>query len=203
METRLDKDHSNEAIAKILRESYESIHFAFEANVPNFDYSGTTCCSVVLNGHRITTANVGDSRAILINNKRQVTQLTQDNKPDQKEEKARITAKGGRVEALKLGDGSTGPARVWIKDRQVPGLAMSRSIGDYVAHSVGVTHEPIIEHFRVSPEDQICIIASDGVFEFMSNQNVANIAMAHYETGAAEAAANAIVRRATHLWRDR
>ena len=47
------------------------------------------------------------------------------------------------------------------------------------------------------------IIASDGIFELMTNQNVANIALAHYETGAAEAAANAIVRRATQLWREK
>ena len=37
----------------------------------------------------------------------------------------------------------------------------------------------------------------------MSNQNVANIAIAHFESGAAEAAANAIVRRATQLWREK
>ena len=37
----------------------------------------------------------------------------------------------------------------------------------------------------------------------MSNQNVANIALAHYQQGAAEAAANAIVRRATQLWREK
>ena len=80
---------------------------------------------------------------------------------------------------------------------------MSRSLGDYLAHSVGVTHVPVVEHFELSPDDQILIIASDGIWEFMSNQNVANIALAHYEAGAAEAAANAIVRRATQLWREK
>ena len=74
---------------------------------------------------------------------------------------------------------------------------MSRSIGDYLAHSVGVTHQPVVEHFELKQDDQIAVIASDGIWEFMSNQNVANIALAHYEQGAAEAAANAIVRRAT------
>lgn len=47
------------------------------------------------------------------------------------------------------------------------------------------------------------VIASDGIWEFMSNQNVANIALAHYDAGAAEAASNAIVRRATQLWREK
>lgn len=35
-----------------------------------------------------------------------------------------------------------GPARVWLKELEVPGLAMSRSLGDQVAQSVGVSPEP-------------------------------------------------------------
>jgi len=35
-----------------------------------------------------------------------------------------------------------GPMRVWLKNENMPGLAMSRSIGDKVAASVGVSHEP-------------------------------------------------------------
>ena len=41
-----------------------------------------------------------------------------------------------------MGGIEVGPARVWLQDIQVPGLAMSRSIGDYVAQSVGVIPEP-------------------------------------------------------------
>ena len=36
----------------------------------------------------------------------------------------------------------SGPYRVWLKTQNYPGLAMSRSIGDLVAASVGVTCEP-------------------------------------------------------------
>ena len=43
--------------------------------------------------------------------------------------------------------GKSGPMRVWLKDKDVPGLAMSRSLGDYLAHSAGVTHVPVVEHF--------------------------------------------------------
>jgi hypothetical protein len=35
-----------------------------------------------------------------------------------------------------------GPARVWLKDADIPGLAMSRSFGDKVAASCGVISEP-------------------------------------------------------------
>jgi hypothetical protein len=37
-----------------------------------------------------------------------------------------------------------GPHRVWLKNENIPGLAMSRSFGDYVAHQVGVSSEPEI-----------------------------------------------------------
>ena len=80
-----------------MKESYESIHHAFEYNVPDYETSGTTCCSVILNGHRITTANVGNSRAIVVNKKRQVTVLTQDSSLDLQEERDRIMSKGGKI----------------------------------------------------------------------------------------------------------
>ena len=49
------------------------------------------------------------------------------------------------MEPFKDYDGNQiGPQRVWLKYENVPGLAMSRSFGDEVAHSVGVSSEPEI-----------------------------------------------------------
>ena len=53
----------------------------------------------------------------------------------------------GRVDPFREPDGEPiGPARVWLKDENIPGLAMSRSIGDNVASSVGVIPEPECKH---------------------------------------------------------
>ena len=98
LEQRLGDDESNEAITKILNDGFKSIHDAFKVNVPNYEFSGTTCCAVVMNGHKIFTANVGDSRAILVNKYRKVTVLTKDNKPSQTGERSRILNYGGRVD---------------------------------------------------------------------------------------------------------
>mmetsp|Transcript_27500 Transcript_27500/g.24380 ORF Transcript_27500/g.24380 Transcript_27500/m.24380 type:complete len:99 (+) Transcript_27500:648-944(+) len=66
--------------------------------------------------------------------------LSRDHKPEYESERKRILAIGGRVEALF--DTEThkqlGPYRVWLKDENVPGLAMSRSLGDGVAARAGV-----------------------------------------------------------------
>ena len=60
-------------------------------------------------------------------------------------EKKRIYQMGGVVEkALDENDKETGPYRVWAKDEDYPGLAMSRSIGDIDAKSVGVIPNPQI-----------------------------------------------------------
>lgn len=69
--------------------------------------------------------------------------LTRDHKPNEKDESLRIKRSNGRIEAFRDEDGEfIGPARVWLKDEDIPGLAMSRSFGDKVAASVGVIAEP-------------------------------------------------------------
>lgn len=47
------------------------------------------------------------------------------------------------MEPFKDYDGTAiGPHRVWLKNENIPGLAMSRSFGDGLAHSVGVISDP-------------------------------------------------------------
>ena len=80
--------------------------------------------------------------------------------------------------AVEYDDGVDGPARVWLGHMDVPGLAMSRSLGDAVAHSAGVSSEPeFFEYeFNKGREDLVLVMASDGLWEFMSDQEVMDIA---------------------------
>jgi hypothetical protein len=49
----------------------------------------------------------------------------------------------GRIEPFKDQSGEAiGPLRVWVQNDNVPGLAMTRSFGDIVAASVGVSPIP-------------------------------------------------------------
>jgi len=46
---------------------------------------------------------------------------------------------GGRVFPYRDEDGEpSGPFRIWIQEKDIPGLAMTRSFGDYVASTVGL-----------------------------------------------------------------
>lgn len=49
---------------------------------------------------------------------------------------------------------------------------MSRSIGDLVAASVGVSCEPEFYEMELTDDDKFIIIASDGVWEFIHNEDV-------------------------------
>ena len=86
-------------------------------------------------GPQLVCANAGDSRAIVVNQEGVPHALSRDHKPDDADEHERIMARGGRVRPIinqHLGV-EMGPARVWLQEMDVPGLAMSRSLGDYVA----------------------------------------------------------------------
>ena len=79
-----------------------------------------------------------------------VTPMSVDHKPGMPLEKQRIIKNGGRVQQIVGARGQLlGPKRVWLKDQELPGLAMSRSIGDYISHTVGVSAEPEIKKFTL------------------------------------------------------
>lgn len=86
-------------------------------------------------------------------------------------------------------------------NEEVPGLAMSRSFGDLVAQSVGVTSTPEQNMIELCPEDKVMVLASDGVWEFMENEEVASIIFPFYQQRNAEKAAETLVRAAFKRWK--
>ena len=151
--------------------------------------SGSTCVSTIYTPLKLITANVGDSRIILGKNfpnslEWKSVDLTRDHKPSLPDEEKRILEKGGRIEPMKDEDNTfIGPPRVWLKKQDYPGLAMSRSFGDRVAHSVGVSEEPEIKEYKFCKEDKFFVVASDGLFEFISSQDIVNIIKDYYIKG--------------------
>ena len=175
----------------------------------NARLSGSTAVVTLLQGRRLTTAHVGDSRAVLLRRElgggwRGIA-LTQDHKPTSAGELTRILAAGGRVERLSDGYGrEVGPHRVWLAGAWVPGLAMSRALGDFVAHSVGVSAEPEVHCCELDDRDEYLVVASDGVWEFMTVQEVADVVGVVNGGGggecSAESACKAVVEAATERW---
>ena len=155
------------------------------------DLSGTTCVMALIRGRDVTCFNIGDSRCVVGklveggDGKLVAEDISQDHKPDDPEEKVRIEGNGGRVETRIYDDGYVGPARVYLQFAQVPGLAMSRSLCDTVAKEAGVISEPEITEFKLEQDIKVMILASDGLWEFMSSQEVMDIVSKRMTEGTA------------------
>jgi serine/threonine protein phosphatase PrpC len=65
---------------------------------------------------------------------------------------------------------TTDPPRIWSPFGEYPGTAFTRSMGDVIAEELGVSADPEIIHRKLHSGDRYIIIASDGVFEFLTNQ---------------------------------
>jgi len=157
-----------------------SLASALQESSISIAFSGTTAVFALKVDDVLYVANIGDSRCILARyaqgeqNVLEAVPLSNDHKPSVPEEKARILAHGGRVGPLPSVEGDTdtdqGPDRVWLADYDIPGLAMSRSIGDEVSQRVGVISVPEIISYTITSSDLFAIFASDGVWEFVSNE---------------------------------
>ena len=60
---------------------------------------------------------------------------------------------------------------------------MSRSIGDFIAKKIGVINEPEIFDYKICDDDKFIILASDGLWEFVSNEDARNIVNLYYSQG--------------------
>ena len=150
-------------------------------------------------------ANVGDSRAIIVkrDGEKTITEpLSIDHKPTLKEEHKRITKCNGRVEPFKDSLGRPkGPPRVWLKNDNIPGLAMSRSLGDSWGAIVGVSPIPDIKVIDIDgSKDWFITIGSDGVWEFVSNEYAGEVLMPYYTKKNAEGAGETLVKEAFSRW---
>ena len=158
---------------KEVDELLSSIEVHFDSN-----FSGSTCIIIFQIGNNIISSNVGDSRALLIKENKEIIELSHDQKPDNENEKKRIEEMGGIVSQCNdlYDDGKEGgPFRIWMKGCDYPGIAMSRSIGDKIAHSIGVINEPEIIEFNLDELSKFIILGSDGVFQHLNNNEINDI----------------------------
>lgn len=142
------------------------------------DESGTTASVVLLFSDRIVCANVGDSAIMIVREsegENTIEQLSENHRPENPEERERIEKCGGRVDKARNSFGEfIGPHRVYMQDLLVPGLMLSRSLGDCFAHTLGVISDPFIKTVRHTPLDRALIVASDGIWDTISTQEVTN-----------------------------
>ena len=209
-------DEPKEIYQKLTLNGYQIIANIFtDADVQiqkeKFDVqnSGTTCIIVIQLEEKIICANTGDSRAImiydtnysdnLINTK--IYNLSYDCKPELPNECQRIYECGGCVErAVDENEQEGGPYRVWVYGEDYPGLAMSRSIGDLDAKKIGVIPNPQIVEYTLDSNSKYMLIASDGIWEFITNEEAMRIGNKFYLRNDATGLCNELYRESVNYW---
>ena len=170
------------------------------------DLSGTTCISVIYTPQKLIIANIGDSRCVLGKYKdgKWITEnLSRDHKPTIPEEQERILKVGGRIHPMRDEDGDfIGPLRVYMKDKEMPGLAMTRSFGDYFGSTAGTISEPEVTEHILSEEDKFIVIASDGLYEFIQSEEVIEYVREFYERNDIVGCCEFLYKESCRKWLD-
>uniref|UniRef100_A0ACD5YSK2 Uncharacterized protein n=1 Tax=Avena sativa TaxID=4498 RepID=A0ACD5YSK2_AVESA len=174
--------------------------------------SGTTAVAALVAGGALHVANVGDSRAVAgvwREGRVAAEELSWDQTPFRADERARVKACGARVMSVEQVEGvrdpdaegwladEGDPPRVWARDGLYPGTAFTRSLGDLAAEGVGVIAEPEVKSVEISPSHLFFVVASDGVFEFLSSQEVVDMVAMHPDP---RDACSAIAAESYKLW---
>ena len=207
---------AEEIYEKITSNNYKLIENIFlDADVQitkeKFDYrtSGTTCVIIIQLNQKIICANAGDSRAIIVYNngkdllkESKIFPLSHDFKPDLTNERKRIYEYGGIVRRAFDDIDEDGPYRVYMRGEDFPGLAMSRSIGDIESKKIGIIPNPEFIEYNISEETKYMIICSDGIWEFMSNKKVMEIANEYYLNNDSKGLCKCLYETSVKYWNE-
>ena len=159
--------------------------------------SGTTGITACLDQENLLVANCGDSRCVVAvdlgDDKLTAQPLSKDQTPHRRDELRRVKRAGAMVcnmaqlegaepmhenWSLTLGDvidDGGDPPRLFLRGKVYPGVAFTRSIGDALAQGIGVFAEPEMSELTLNSQHKFLILASDGIWEFITNQEAVDI----------------------------
>ncbi|CAN1281304.1 Probable protein phosphatase 2C 34 [Linum perenne] len=199
--------HDHRHRFEIWKESFLKTYAAVDQQLkhhPKIDAfsSGSTALTIVKQGEHLMIANVGDSRAVLAttseNGGVSAVQLTVDCKPNLPQEAERIKNSKGRIFCL---PDEPGVYRIWRPSGKTPGLALSRAFGDYCIKEFGLISTPEVTQLRITESDQFVILATDGVWDVVSNQEAVRVVSAAAANSNREKAAKRLVEFAARAWK--
>ena len=198
----MNKDNFSK-IFKSFEEIDKELHEKYNQN-KKCDDSGTSLnLMVIFNSNslnKIISTNLGNTKTILITDDKKIKELNIIHTPCIKEERLRVEEHGGvidRIDWLKVG-----PLRVWFKGKKYPGLTITRSLGDFEAIPLGIIPVPDIKEYDIDEEKiKILVMATNGIWEFLTNDKIMDITWQFYESEDAQGATEKIIETAGKIWR--
>jgi len=147
------------------REAFRKAFQRTDAETCEDSGMGSTAVVALVAPGWVAVANVGDSRAVLGRADGAWEALSDDHKPNRPDERQRVEAAGGHVIS-------------WNGARVMGVLAMSRALGDRFLRPY-VIADPEITFTRRAAQDEVLVLASDGLWDVVSNGEACAIAAAH------------------------
>ena len=198
----LSKDNFSK-IFQSFEEIDKELHEKYNKN-KKCDDSGTSLnLMVIFNSNdlnKIISTNLGNTKTILITDDKKIKELNIIHTPCIKEERIRVEEHGGvidRIDWLKVG-----PLRVWFKGKKYPGLTITRSLGDFEAIPLGIIPVPDIKEYDIDEEKiKILVMATNDIWEFLTNDKIMDITWQFYETEDAQGATEKIIETAGKIWK--
>ncbi|CAL5039693.1 unnamed protein product [Urochloa decumbens] len=150
--------------------------WAFEEG-PHSDFTGPNCgstaCVALIRNRQLVVANAGDSRCVISRNG-QAYSLSRDHKPELEAERERIQSAGGYIQMGRV-NGT---------------LNLSRAIGDmefkqnkFLSPDKQIlTANPDINIVELCDDDDFLVLACDGIWDCMSNQQLVDFIREHINT---------------------
>lgn len=199
----------NWQVEAALRFAFDKVQTDLVALAPtaNVDLRFAGCTALCALRHparkSVWIATVGDTRAALLVPGESVMYETKDHKPSVEAEERRVEAAGGEVRRVEHDEGFI-EERIYVRDQIYPGICMTRSLGDTIVKDCGVIAEPeVVEWSLDKLQGALLLAASDGIWEFMSTHEAAELIMTALAQGSSmEAALCGLCEKAKELWRE-
>lgn len=137
--------------------------------------SGCTAVVALICGRELFVANAGDSRCVVCRDGK-VVEMSFDHKPEDDIELNRIRKAGGRVT---------------LDGRVNGGLNLSRAIGDHgyknnkdlSAEEQMISALPDLKRLALEPSDEFMVLACDGIWNYMTNEEVVGFVKTRIDAG--------------------
>lgn len=139
-------------------------------------FSGATIAVAIWKDDKLWTAHCGDCRVIVgYETGSKELFATRDHKPDCTDERARVEANGGEVRVRRYND-EVRVLRVYVKGYDLPGLCVTRSLGDESVKVHGVIAAPEVSEIDLQLDQKpFLLLATDGVWEVLDSDFVSQI----------------------------
>jgi serine/threonine protein phosphatase PrpC len=180
----LPKLISNTSENEIVNSYLQMNKHIISENNKKFDcsLSGASCISLIISLEKIISINLGNNKAILArqeNGLYNYVNLNRQHKPIEPDEKERILENNGDIGCLN--ENNIDKKIIFLKNSDIPGLSISRSFGDIIAHSVGVISEPEVKNFYFNGKEKFVILASNDFWEIIDAEESVKIVKEFYE----------------------